>query len=676
MSLPRARRAPGAGPGFHFVGGKGGVGKTTWAAARAIAAADAGRRVLLVSSDPAHSLGDALGVRLGPTPRTVPSRRGRLLAVELDADRALARWLGRHRRHLRTIAERGTYLDEEDVERLLRLSFPGVDELMGLVELDRLARSGRPEEVVVDTAPTGHTLRLLAMPETLRRIAAILDDMHAKHRFLAGSLGSGYLPDAADRLIAELAADGRALHELLRDPARARFTWLLLPEPMAFAEAVAAVRSLGEAGIAVGEIVVNRLTRVSRGACAECRARAGAERRVLAGVAPAFPGARVVVLDVRDEEPRGPAALRAVAAAARPLSRTAGTGGDGTPSIGSGPGPALRRGGGPAGSASARPGGPVWLDAVVPAGLRLLVVVGKGGVGKTTAATATALLLAARRPGARVLLLSTDPAHSLGDVLATPIGDGETVVAGAPEGLRARELDAERAFADRRDRYRAAVDELFEAFLKGSRFDVAYDRQVVQELMDLAPPGLDEVFGILSVTEALLERQPAPYDIAVVDTAPTGHALRLLAMPGAALAWTHALLAILLKYRDVIGLGEFAADLLATARNLRQLEALLRDPARCRALVVTRAAHLPRAETGRLLAGLRRLRIPVGGVLVDAVTRGTCAACRRRARGEQRVIDALQPLSTPCLLVAPAVVPPPRGVRALVEWGGQWEEAS
>src|SRR5205085_3813203 len=160
-------------PRFSFFAGKGGVGKTTCAAAAAVVAAERGRRVAVVSTDPAHSLGDALGRRLGSAPRRVPTRTGRLDAIELDADRALARWLARRRPILRTIAERGTYLDDEDLERLLRLSFPGVDELMALVELARLAGRGAYDEVVVDTAPTGHTLRLLDMPQTLQRIAAV-----------------------------------------------------------------------------------------------------------------------------------------------------------------------------------------------------------------------------------------------------------------------------------------------------------------------------------------------------------------------------------------------------------------------------------------------------------------------------------------------------------------------
>src|SRR5206468_12491506 len=192
----------------------------------------------------------------------IATRRGALAAVELDADRALERWLAARRRPLRTIAARGTYLDEDDVDRLLALSLPGVDELIGLIELHRLAPAAPRDEVVVDTAPTGHTLRLLAMPDTLARIAGVLADMLAKHQFLGETLAGGHRRDAADALVAELEGEARALYALLRDPARSRFTWVLLPEPLAVAEARDGVRALEEAGIKVDEIGVNRVTPV------------------------------------------------------------------------------------------------------------------------------------------------------------------------------------------------------------------------------------------------------------------------------------------------------------------------------------------------------------------------------------------------------------------------------
>src|SRR5688572_7640252 len=116
-----------AGHRLTFVGGKGGVGKTTCSAAYAIHAADTGRRLRLVSTDPAHSRGDALDVKLSAKPRRIPVRRGELHAVELDADRALRAWVEERRRALRAVVENGTYLDEQDVDAFLGLSLPGVD---------------------------------------------------------------------------------------------------------------------------------------------------------------------------------------------------------------------------------------------------------------------------------------------------------------------------------------------------------------------------------------------------------------------------------------------------------------------------------------------------------------------------------------------------------------------
>jgi arsenite-transporting ATPase len=646
-------------PRFRFFGGKGGVGKTTCAAADAVLTAERGRRVLLISTDPAHSLADAVGTRLSARPRRLAVRTGALAAVELDADRALERWLAARRRSLRTIADRGTYLDEDDVDRLLALSLPGVDELIGLIELHRLAREAPCDDVIVDTAPTGHTLRLLAMPETLSRIGAVLGDMLAKHRFLGESLAGVHRGDAADALVAEIEGEARALHALLRDPARAAFTWVLTPEPMAFAETLDALHALHAAGIAVDEIIVNRITRPSR-TCTLCTGRAATEADVVRRLRRTMPARRLRLIGAAEDEPRGLPALRRLAAAAPPTLTRARR-----------PRPRRRR-------AATAADASAWLETLAPRGIRMLAFVGKGGVGKTSTAAAVALGLAARRPDARLLLLSTDPAHSLGDVLGVALGDDERAVPGAA-GLVARELDADAAFRVRRERYEKAVDELFDGLLRGSRFDVAYDREVVRELMDLAPPGLDELFGVLTLVDSLVRAEPPPYDTVIVDTAPTGHALRLLAMPAGALEWVHALLAILLKYRAVIGLGELASDLLEVARELRELATLLRDATRTRVVAVTRPAALPRLETVRLLRGLRRLQMPVGGVIVNAVTPPGCARCRRALAREQREVAVLAAAArsaggTRCAMIsAPAESPPPGGVEGLRDWLRRWQ---
>jgi arsenite-transporting ATPase len=122
-----------------FFGGKGGVGKTTMAAAWAMEEARAGRRVLVVSTDPAHSLGDALGARLSARASSIRAGRSTIHAVELNAPAAYARWLRAHRQALGEAIEHGTWLDREDIDELLELSIPGVDELVGLFEIARLA---------------------------------------------------------------------------------------------------------------------------------------------------------------------------------------------------------------------------------------------------------------------------------------------------------------------------------------------------------------------------------------------------------------------------------------------------------------------------------------------------------------------------------------------------------
>jgi len=655
-------------PSYEFLGGKGGVGKTTLAAALALACTDVGQRALVLSTDPAHSLGDALGHRVGPRVTRVPLGPRVLDAVELDADRALGRWLRPRRDALRLITARGTYLDDADVERFLDLSLPGIDELAGLLEVTRMAETGRYDVAVVDTAPTGHTLRLLAVPEALGRIARVLGEMLAKHHFLLTRLSGRDRRDAADHLVAEIAAEAGRLARLLRDPGRSRFRWVVLPEILAVEEARDAARQLHASGIRVDEILVNRVAGAGARGSPFAQRRASAERQAIRAVQEAFPGHPLRLVPELAAEPRGPVALRALARhlAGRSSSRPR----SGRPPV-TRMVPSRRAGGSRQVPAS-------WARWLAPPGTRLLLVTGKGGVGKTTCAAAAALTLGAAAPARRILLLSTDPAHSVGDVLAMRVGDTEQPLPAGPAALRVRELDADRAFAARREGYRAAVDELFDAIRGDSRFDVAFDRAVARDLLDLAPGGLDELCALLTVTDTLFPPGAAPrrHDLVVVDTAPTGHTLRLLALPGLALEWVRALLTTLLKYRRVLGLGTLAANLLELSRGLRHLQGLLADPAQARVVVVTRAAALPRLETLRLFRRLDAQGLAVSALIVNALTPAdtgpaTAVGAELRELGRLRAAMRRRRAGVPCLL-APAVAPPPRGVRALRSWAHTW----
>ena len=629
-----------------------------------MSAARRGVRTLVISTDPASSLADAFRLTRAhgapDAPRRVRIGGNVLHVIEIDARRALGRWLASRRAALERIAVRGTWLDDEDVAGLLKLSLPGIDELAALLEIARAGRDGRFDLVIVDTAPTGHALRMLAMPGTLRAVARVFDHMQAKHRMLVDALGRGWTPDAEDRLISELDDEGRELSALLRDPARVAMAWVTLAEPMAVAETVDALVALRAEHITVDRIIVNRVTPAPPSPCGRCSARLAFEARAIVSVRRVTGVSAVVKVGARDREPRD---LRSFAAIAREIEHA-------------GRAVAPRKTGEPSWRAPVAPGPPA-VAALDARGTRLVMFGGKGGTGKTTCAAAFAVDAAAREPRRRMLLLSTDPAHSLGDVLGRALSDEPGRITGAPANLAVRELDASRALAVMHDRYAAAIDAVFDRLSRGGSLgDAGHDRRVMHDLIDLAPPGIDELAAVLDVTDAL--DGPGGYDLVVMDTAPTGHALRLLEMPALVQGWAKALMSILLKYQPVVGIGDLGAMLLALSKGLGRLRALLGDAGRARFIIVTRPASLPRAETSRLVARLRAMGIAIPAIVVNAVGRGTCRRCLAAARDERREIAAATRdirrggHHDTIIAIAPEVAPPPHGAAALRRWGRSW----
>jgi arsenite/tail-anchored protein-transporting ATPase len=623
--------------------------------------------VLVVSTDPAHSLGDALATRLGVRPTRIRAMRHAFDAVELDAPRALARWVDEHRAALGDVFEHGTWLDRDDVDALLDLSIPGVDELVGLIEIDRLATDARVKPpydlVVVDTAPTGHTLRLLGAPELVAAVADVLDALQEEHRLIREQLARVGRPEAADRLIAEIGARAAEIAQRLRDRAHTAFYWVTLPEPLSVAESEDALAALDAIGVPIAEVVVNRVL-TYLGPCPLCDRRIADEARTIARIRRAIArGRRVRLIATQLKEPRGVNRLarigtalvdadRDVASSRRVASARYVTAARRSPST-------ARRG-----HSGGERTGPPLREAVGEA--RLIFFGGKGGVGKTTVAAAAAVSLAEAHPDRRILLMSTDPAHSLGDVFASRLSNRPSRPAGAPANLAAREVDAEAALAARRHDLESALDEIASTFgAAGVRIGGRGS-----ELLKIAPPGIDELFGILSVVDAR-----TAFDAIVVDTAPTGHALRLLEMPESARAWVNVLMRVLLKYRSVVRAGPLAAELVDLSKSIRDLQALLHDRHATRFIVVARAAQLPRSETERLLKQLRRLQLATPALVVNAMTLTPrrCRRCRATAAAERRELAALRRSSQRRVIIqTPLTAPPPRGVRALSEWARDW----
>ena len=219
--------------------GKGGVGKTTLAAATAARLAASGRKSLVVSTDPAHSLGDAFGLRLGDEPSEVDIG---LFASHVDTRALVDRSWQDLRGELRGLLA-GLGMAELDAEELTVL--PGVDELLALGEVVRLARTGAWEVVVVDCGPTAETLRLLALPEA---VSGYLDRM---------SLGHEPVRRLAEHL--------KVVRATLTDPDVTTVRLVLTPERIVVAETRRTLAALALRGITVDAMIANRLVpRASR----------------------------------------------------------------------------------------------------------------------------------------------------------------------------------------------------------------------------------------------------------------------------------------------------------------------------------------------------------------------------------------------------------------------------
>ena len=294
---------------YLFFGGKGGVGKTTAASATALNLLKTLTKhdsILLFSTDPAHSLSDSLGVKIGNRLVKVAEHNGaKLIAYEMDATLALERFRAAHGKVLAEIAERGTLLDEEDINELLNLSLPGLDEVMSLFELSELEREGKYAHIVVDTAPSGHTSRLLRLPEVFTRMVHALDRMGEKHRYMIEHFARRRVAaDEVDLFLRDLTARIQAVREMLYDPAQTNFTLVTIPEAMSVRETQRYLALLREQGVPVGDLIVNRVEQ-EHDACVYCRARVATQRPWLKEIAKTFKDLRIHEVPLLVEEVRG-----------------------------------------------------------------------------------------------------------------------------------------------------------------------------------------------------------------------------------------------------------------------------------------------------------------------------------------------------------------------------------
>jgi arsenite-transporting ATPase len=560
-----------AGRRVILFGGKGGAGKTTVSIAAALHLAKS-RPVILFSTDPASNLSDIL--------------HGELRTEALDAGALYRRFLDRNLESFLELGDRGTYLDKDELRRFFELSLPGVDELMAWMRIGELAEENPDATIVVDTAPTGHTLRMLSSADHFRQFAEALDSMQAKHRGMMRQFTRRNVRDAMDAFVDQFEADAKRRRDLLTNPAHAAFVAVTLSEPWVVEQTERLVLDVRADGIDVPFVILNRAVVDD-----DCdRSRDDAARKRLAPVVDA---------------PRACAPLDTPQAIEQ-----------------------WSAGVSPAGSAASRRRSPTLPSTQSLQLARLTFLAGKGGVGKTTSAASIALQLAAQHPDKNYTVISVDPAHTLRDVFAeeTP-----------PKNLTVETIDTRAKWRRFRDNLGEEIERAIGAITPGG-MTVAYDADAMKKLVEIAPPGADELFAITRLADLIADDSQAAI---IVDTAPTGHFLRLIDLPATAGEWVREFMRILLRYRELIPAGSLGEELIRASRALHALEEAMASDT-TRVIVVTRPERIVIAESKRLIAEVEQRGMRLGGVIANYVTPENDCVCDQSMRGYE--IEALADL--------------------------------
>jgi len=271
-------------------GGKGGVGKTTCASSSAIWAAEHGRNTLIISTDPAHSLGDSLGVELPPGVPTPIEGINNLTALEIDPKANMAEFQGItsvNPMEEMGLSGMGDMPLMEDMQEFSSLSPPGIDEALAFAKVLEFIETEHDYDLIVfDTAPTGHTLRFLSLPETLSGWIGKLLKLKLKIGKLFGAVkrmftGGEKKKDNTLELLEKLNTSILNARDDLINPDLNSFVIVMISEEMAISETGRLLNELVKYNIPVSNIVVNQLYEDTRELCEFCKSRREMQQRNL-----------------------------------------------------------------------------------------------------------------------------------------------------------------------------------------------------------------------------------------------------------------------------------------------------------------------------------------------------------------------------------------------------------
>lgn len=599
-------------------GGKGGTGKTTCSAAASLYLHKLypERRILVMSTDPAHSLGDSFDLEIGN--KTTPIVEN-VWGLEIDAMELYKEYMDRNGEVIKEIADRGTIFDRDDIDAFFEQTLPGLDELMAIIKIADLLRGAEYDLIILDTAPTGHTLVLLDLPQQMLEFNEVMKLMMDRYHYIVRALTRRDHRDECDEFIISQKEDVRRVRELLSNARTTEFVPVTIPEPMSIYEIERLVRSLKEGGIAVRSIIVNRVIEGGL-SCPFCSARRQERERFMPEIVEKFAPYNLVKMPLFPDEIRGredltrygellfgvdvsyeAEAKQSHLPQAFPL---------------------------PQGSLS---------DLLEKKELDFLIFGGKGGVGKTTVTAASAIRLAEQFSDKRVLIFSTDPAHSLCDSFDMPIGNRITPIPGS-SNLYALEIDGYQLLEDWKQNYRDEIEETFEEIL-GKGVDIPFDRKIIKKLVDVIPLGVEELMSLRKIMDMRRENE---YDLYLMDSSPSGHLIRFLQLPHIIRDWLKVVFQVLIKYKGVVKLEKPTERLLDLSRDIRNILKVLSNPQETEFVMITIPEEMGVAEMRDLFSSTAELKVPSSHTVINMIIPPTdCAFCKLKRQNQQKYIKEI-----------------------------------
>jgi arsenite-transporting ATPase len=246
-------------PSLQFImfGGKGGVGKTTMAAATALELARE-HRVLIFTTDPAPSLADCFGQAIGNEPTPVANIPN-LFAMELNARKIMEEFKQKYGGEILDILQQGTYLADEETEDIFHLDIPGMDEVMSLKKIIDFMDNSDYQQYIVDTAPTGHTLRLLMLPELLDNWIKFLASLRWKYHAMVRQFAREQRIEKADQFLLEMKKTVKKVKALLQNAEKTEFVVVTIAERMGVSETEDLLRKLAQMHVPSRHIIINNI---------------------------------------------------------------------------------------------------------------------------------------------------------------------------------------------------------------------------------------------------------------------------------------------------------------------------------------------------------------------------------------------------------------------------------